>query len=504
MGVRVNPRLRHALIVAFCAAVAVCAGVQIASGDLFSMDLTGLVTGAAIALSAGAICVRLFRLSFDVILCGWLLIGYIVGNRGFAQVMPAPGLPLLPAEIALLCAGAWRLIIGAFERRVPFANDGLNWAILLWLVVGTVRVAFDVPRFGFLAVRDYAMVYYAAFFFLVQHMGRSDDARRYLLGCAVVGCILLVPSYALYSAFPDFFLRHLTVHGMPLIFYKGDLLNTFLGIGSLLVFFTARGRWQPFAWVLAAGMFVYVAGGENRAALLGLGVACLILVLARRWAFPALQVATAIVALLLVTGLAIVGDVAWAERKLEGVRDRVRSLADFRGLERYQSEESGNKGANNRFRAIWWAKVVEETWAGNPAFGLGFGADLAGGFVAEYFPESDEEFSARSPHNIFLTVFGRMGVAGLIVWLLVCGQLARHGWRALRREDPPGWALWGSLAVMLASATFGVVLEGPMGAVPFWILAGLANARLAAGVEESVAPEPVADTPTSAEVQVAT
>lgn len=493
-----DPRLRHALVVAFCAIVAVCAGVQIASGKLFSMDFLGLVSGTAIALSTGAIAVRLFRLPFDVILCGWLLVGYIVGNRGFAQLMPAPGVPLLPAEIGLLVACSWRLIVGAFERRLPFRADPLNWAVLLWLVAGTVRLAFDVPRFGFLAVRDFAMVYYALYFFLVQHMGRDERARCYLLGCAVVGCVLLVPSYALYSAFPDFFLRNLTVHGMPVIFYKGDLLNTFFGIGSLLVFFTARGRWRPFAWVLATGMFVYVAGGENRASLFGLGLACLVLLLARRWKFPALQAATAAAALLLVAGLAAVGDVAWAEKKLAGMADRARSLTDFRGLGRYQSEEAGNKGANNRFRAIWWAKVVEETWTHNPAFGLGFGADLAGAFVREYFPESDEDFSARSPHNFFLTVLGRMGVAGLVVWLLVCGQLARQGWRALRREDPPGWSLWCSLLVLLGSATFGVVLEGPMGAVPFWVLAGLANARWVAP------PSTTADAAASPPAQAAT
>jgi O-antigen ligase len=151
-------------------------------------------------------------------------------------------------------------------------------------------------------------------------------------------------------------------------------------------------------------------------------------------------------------------------------------MADVRGLQRYVSDESTFKGDNNRFRLVWWYSVARETWYGNPALGLGFGHDLAHNFIQEYSPDASEEFTTRSPHNIFLSVFGRMGLVGLGIWCAFCAVLLRRTWRALRRdENRVQWGLWCSACVMLVSATFGVVLEGPMGAVPFWVVLGLVH-----------------------------
>lgn len=488
--------LRQILLALLCAVVAVCAGWQIAQGGLFSFTIGGVITATAVLLSLGAIFVRLFQLPFDVIFLGWLLFGYIVGNRGFAQLTPSPNLPLLPAEVGLLLVGGWCLVSAGFARRLPFRYDLLNWLVLGWLVAGFARLLFDLPRFGFVALRDSATVYYALFFFLAQDLGRNRSSVRYLLACCVAGCLALAPVAILYRAFPEVFLRHLTVHGVPVIFQKGDLIYTFFALGSLFVYFGPPVRWRWVTVPLSCGMFLYVVAGENRASLVGLSLATVALLVTRRWRFPAVQYGAALLGLLILLGIAVVGNNTWAERRLDGLRDRLLSLTDLRGLRAYQSEDSSFKGDNNRFRLVWWRNIVEDTWAENPTFGRGFGADLAGGFLQEYYPEGGEEFSARSPHNIFLTVFGRMGGVGLAVWLGLVLQLARRGWNCLRRqEDPIGWALWCSLAVMLVSATFGVVLEGPMGAVPFWILAGVANARWHDYAETAAAPAPVAAPP---------
>ncbi|HYC69899.1 MAG TPA: O-antigen ligase family protein [Opitutaceae bacterium] len=490
-----NPRLRTTLITLFCAVLAVWLGWKVAEGSYF---WPGLAAAAAI----GAVSVRLLRLPLDVIVCGWLLIGYIAGNRGFAQLMPAPGIPLLPAEAALLLACSWRFVAAAVERRLPFRRDALDWAVLAFLAVGGVRLVFDFPRFGFLALRDSAMVYYALFFFLAREMARDRAAARYLLGCALVGCALLPPLFALYTLFPSVFLERLTVHGVPLVFYKGDLMNTYFAAGSLLLFLLARGLAQPLLRLVASGMFLYVLAGDNRASLLGLLAATALLAVARRWRYPLWQVAGAGLAAIVVGGLAHFADNAWAERKLAGFADRARSVTDVFGLRAYASEESGYKGDNNRFRYIWWRNVLVDTWTQNPVLGLGFGADLAGSFLQEYYPDSAEEFTARSPHNYHLSVFGRLGLVGVAAWLWVCLALAQCGWRSLRQDhDAAGWALWSVVTVIVVSASFGVVLEGPMGAVPFWMIAGLAASRLtkqpepapaASGEAAPATPEPAA------------
>jgi hypothetical protein len=443
---------------------------------------------AALGIIA-TILVRLTGFSADVIFLGFLLVGYIVGNRGFAQLMPYPSLPLLPAEAGLLVAVTWRTIICTFERDLPFRRDALNWVLLAWLIVGGTRLLFDLPRFKILALRDFALVYYAAFFFIVQHMARSAAVRRYLVGCLVFSFILLGPLFGLFIYFERHFVTYLSFFGAPLIYYKSDLVATHLGAGSFVLFFWAAGRHRFWAWPLSCALFLFVLSWDSRASMLGAVVAAGILLLARRWQFPGLQAAIVGTAFGVVVLMSVVFDNTWANRKVEGLQDRLRSIVDYTGSGRYESDESAFKGDNNRFRLVWWRRVVEETNDLNPVFGQGFGADLARGFVQEYYPDSLEDFSARSPHNVFLAAFGRMGGVGLAVFLAFVAVLFRNTWRSLRGEDRTNWSLWCSAWIILVSASFGVVLEGPMGAVVFWSLLGLANAPL---VEEKKEVEPAA------------
>ncbi len=468
---RVNPRLRTTLVALAACALAAFLGSELAEGSYFLSALAAVVI-------VSAILIRLTGLAADTILLGLVLIGYFVGNRGFAQLMPAPGIPLLPAEGALLIACSWQAIQCAFERTLPFQRDALNWAVLAWLLAGTVRVGFDVPRYGLLALRDYAQVYYAVFFFLAQHMARNPAAGRYLVGCLRVASLVLLPVYVLYLLFPQFFLNQLTVSGVPLVFYKGDIVVTFLAIGAVLLFHQATGHQRYWAWPFITAMLLLVLAGGNRASLLGLLIVSGLLLLARRWRWPLFLGALAGGALLGLVGLATIFDHTWSQQKLSSLSDQATSIVDVTGSRRYESTDSYNKGDNNRFRLVWWRNVAEETWNTNPLLGLGFGADLARGFVQEYYPETDEEFTTRSPHNVFLTVFARMGAVGLVIWLVFVGLLLRNTWRSLRfNADPVNWSLWCGAGVVLVSAAFGVVLEGPMGAVVFWTMLGLANAR---------------------------
>jgi hypothetical protein len=478
----VDPRLRTALVTVAASVLAVLLALELAQGFFFWPTLT-------CAMVAGAILIRLLALPADTIFLGLILIGYLVGNRGFAQLMPAPGVPLLPAEAALILGCSWRLIQCAFKRELPFRLDALNWAVLAWLVIGTVRVAFDVPRYGINAIRDYAVCYYAVFFFLAQHMAARADARRYLVGCLLVGVIVMGPLFALFQFFERLFLSSLIVAGVPLIYYKADLAATHLAAGALILFHWAPPRQRWWAWTASIGVTLFLLAFDSRASLLGALVAGGLLLLAGRWKFPAMQGFAAGVALTVVILLGVVFNNAWAGRKLDGIRDRVASVVDFTGQQRYESQESSFKGDNNRFRVVWWRNVVEETVAANPVFGQGFGADLSRGFVQEYFPTGGEDFTARSPHSILMTAFGRLGAVGAAAWVGFCVVLLARTWRSLRHaEDPVTWSLWCGAWVILVSGTFGVVLEGPMGAVIFWTLLGLAAAAPAPADEPAVVP----------------
>lgn len=463
-----DPRPKNLLIVLGAACAAPFFGWQIATGEYFWPLLA--VVGGGIAITT-----RITGLGADVVLLGLVVAGYLVGNRGFAQLQFLGNLPLLPAEAALMLAGGWRVVTSAMERRLPFRADWLNWTIGLWLVLGTARVSFDLPVHKFLALRDYAMVYYAMFFFLAQQMAR--EARRFLLGSLLVGFSLLTFVGPLYEAFPEFFWTQISLGGAPIIFFKGDLLNTYLGCAAVLLFAAAARPARKYVLPVTAALFIYVLFGNNRASSVALVVAVLSYGASRRWLFPRWHLSAAAFAAVIAVGAALITDNDWAQKKISGVADRVISIVDPTGIGAYRSEESGNKGDNNRFRWVWWKVVARETMAGNPLFGLGFGEDLASGFLREFSPDLADEFTTRSPHNMFVTTFGRMGAVGAFVWTTIFVLVCVRTRAALRSDDEISAALWICATMLLISSTFGVVLEGPMGAVPFWTLLGLAHAR---------------------------
>jgi hypothetical protein len=91
-----------------------------------------------------------------------------------------------------------------------------------------------------------------------------------------------------------------------------------------------------------------------------------------------------------------------------------------------------------------------------------------------------------------------MGVVGSTVLLALIVALANATWKAGRHALAVPYSvsrlrLWLTVWTLLVSACFGVVLEGPMGAVVFWTVLGMANAQLATPPEPSAA----TTTPTS-------
>ncbi|MGA2693474.1 MAG: hypothetical protein ABSF76_14015, partial [Opitutaceae bacterium] len=159
-----NPRLRVILFSLCGAAIAVAVGADVADE---SYGLAGLIVLAAGWLIAK----RASQAAPDAWLVSLILFGYIVGNRGFAQLQPAGRLPLLPAEAVLLAAVPALLFRMALKQSLGIRRDLLNFSILAWMIIGSVRLPLDMNRFGVMALRDFATVYYASFFFIAQDLG---------------------------------------------------------------------------------------------------------------------------------------------------------------------------------------------------------------------------------------------------------------------------------------------------------------------------------------------
>lgn len=471
-----NPRLRTLLFSVAASAVAIRVGVSLAQEEHLVATLTaGLALWAILAWTRGPLA--------EAWLLGFLVFGYVIGNRGFAQVMPVPGLPVFLGELGLGFVVALVALRGALQRELPIRPSVLHGLLLAWMAVGAGRVVWDVRVYGMLAVRDFATVYYALFFFATLALARHAPSRGLLRLALAVTFGLLPLTGALSLLFPDFFLSNLIVQGTPLIYYKGDLLATYLFAGFLVLLPSGPFNWRQDCarWALAllslgVGLFLL-----SRSSMLGLLLASAGLAWSGRWRALQTIAATCASGLLLVTCYSLLQKKDFTQTQAYAIYEAAASIADYRGTHHYRNDQSSNKGDNNRYRLVWWRNVAQETLTTAPVFGLGFGADITKGFFQEYYPTTDPDFNPRSPHNIFVTMLGRMGLVGVVLLAAIYAALAGRTLSAARRARGDSThdytvTLHAACWVVLVCACFGVVLEGPMGAIPFWIMLGLAHA----------------------------
>lgn len=464
-----HPRLRYWLILAFGATAGMIVSYDIAQESYLSAVLiTGLIGWLVLEWLDGP-----FPESW---LLAVTLVGYILGNRGFAQLQLAPSLPLFPAEAVLLVTVPALLFRLAQKRAQAFWRDPLNYAVVIWAILGAAPLPADFSRHGFLAARDFAMVYYVAFFFLGQAFARHAPSQRLLRRALTAACLTLPVLATAFHYLPDFFLNTLTMRGVPLIFYKDDLLATLFAAA----FFWLWTRWelhQRRRWLLpaAACLLMISTTASPRAAMVAVAGVTVLWLAARRWQLAATQA--------VVIGLAAIGALFFfslinrdfRQTSAYATYENIVSIFDYQATGNYGHRESGDPGDNNRFRLVWWRAVVDETLEESPVFGLGFGHDLAARFLANYGLLGAGDFSARSPHSMPISVFGRMGAAGLIGWIAIAAGIAGMTRRIFRRGTPDSRGFASIVWVIWISACFGVVLEGPMGAVVFWTALGLAN-----------------------------
>ena len=140
----------------------------------------------------------------------------------------------------------------------------------------------------------------------------------------------------------------------------------------------------------------------------------------------------------------------------------------------FSSGEEGTTLSDNKvWRLVWWARIVDYTFLGEYfLWGRGLGMSLASTDDVDYDPT---EGNLRSPHSFHMTVLARFGVPIFFLWLYWMYLHLRN----IRRPDldPFMLVLLSISFSFLINASFDVFLEGPMGAMPFWIFVGLVYAE---------------------------
>ena len=288
--------------------------------------------------------------------------------------------------------------------------------------------------------------------------------------------IVLQALVAVVSIVKPVWLDLVEIRGVPLLLQKPDLTGTFAAAGAIFLSLRpelVKARWLRRGLILVLVSCVITLG--SRAATVGMLSALALIWVSGRRGFLLVPAITGFLGLIFLLTLAPL-----VSERFVSVQEEFASILDFSGTHSYNTDFGEEKRADNRFRLALWQSMYEQTVHDNWVLGKGFGYD--------FIPTFEREFNGghweglRSAHNYFVTAFGRLGALGMLVMSGIVFCVVRHGVQAalaLRRgetTDTQPLSFWCLGLVIMVSGTFGVVMEGPMGAIPMWSFFGFALA----------------------------
>ncbi len=494
-----DSRLRMFVVLLPALALAVYIATEIADENYL---VPWLVMGGVVVALVFAVLLRTVRVEAAT-LC-LLLAGYLVGNRGFAELSPAK--PLYPGELCMLIIFTCMLMRFALTRELPDLSGWIARTILIYCAVGAVRLVFDYQEYRLDAIRDSAMVYYSVYFFFGRELVQRTSSKALLEGCLKFALLALVPIAIVERFAPELIFNFTASGGFNPLFQKDDLLTTFAAV-AVFILYTRPGMYRP-NWIrigLILFYLIFVVSGVGRASLAALAFGSVLLFVAGQKRFFIYPLIGLLLGLVLIATYAV-GYRDSSDSAPSMFVEKLTSMVDVSGNQSYNSEYGEGKAMNNEFRRRLWESFVDDTNSVSPAFGRGFGYDFVSHFESTFQRGGWE--GLRSAHNFFVTIYGRMGIAGLLVFLAITGQIIVGGLRAAlmaRAENYPLAELgyWCGVWAILVSSVVGVVLEGPVGAIVLWAFLGVAvqtlkvaDSELASAREKSFELDPIPESQT--------
>lgn len=397
--------------------------------------------------------------------------------------LPFP--PVFWGELTLGFSLLWliqrRGLVRAFVPRI----DWTTLFVAVFISLGAIRMTFSMwAGFHLDVIRDSAVWYYGCFYFVGTYIGQNPMAERFwraLAGCWAVALVWgtadLLSGSELSRLGPV-----LPWRGEPLISNSTNELVQHMALGALIVANPELHRNRLRRWAVALVPVGLVACGliavsRGRGAKVGLaaGLAAM-LALAMAPGRPIRLSRQVLMGALLLTAAVGIGVSAFGDQFLT-----------YSQLDRFlEADPSAPKGTAY-WRMLWWQRLAEAVRSQNVLFGLGFGESLN---VYNPFLHGDENsaWPVRSPHNVSMTIFSRMGWVGVGVWFLLLltllGRLFRAVWSGSwrgqsyspeLREELAFWLVM--ILATLGNSSFGVLMEGPVLGVWFWFAAGFATGR---------------------------
>ena len=401
---------------------------------------------------------------------GWLVlpvvVGYVTMARSFAHIGISPifvgeatlGALLLFRPSVIL--GTW---LGAIARRSPYSI--LAAASALFVGYGLLECVRGVltSEFPAAAVRNFAFNAYVAFLFAGLWLGERHPkllprAIYYIAWANGIYGLLYIGVLSGFDSVNPSQPDTVQIFGQP----AGSAI-ALLG----LLAYRRELRWTTLPLLMNATVLL---GIQVRAEWVGLAVAMTMLSLLTHNVLRLFQFVALLATLLLLAAVVELQVPAPSSRGgTISTHDIVgRAVAAFDQETAAQFTPDAAMYADTvSWRTKWWENLIELTHADpvSVIFGMGYGYPI---WMHNYF---DTDFNP-TPHNIFIYVLVYTGWLGVLLFYLLQICIGSQLWRAFRLSGQAfGICFW---ALMLVWAHFDNRMEAPFGAIPYYVLAGMA------------------------------
>jgi len=437
-----------------------------------SLGLMGLVVFVGLCWLT-LVYIRRADLEIWQVLLLMALSGYLLLNYGFENVaIHIAGIPIIISYGLMYSALAVALVS---RRRLVAAGlqEPAVRCILILIGFTSLRLLWQVPHYGLMAIRDATMCLDGLFMLL----GLAWAMKKNSLVFLTKWMMLIFALNMLYSFTQPWQEQIWSWSPESGVFLPVAIFGNFNGIGDLLMtgalfcicvgsFVIKRPSWL--LQVLIVGQFLGFALAQVRRMYVAAAVVLLILIFmgeVKKFAKLLFLLPAGLIVILLVTsisGIEINGRIGAVN--LEFFKEHIRSIHD--------SEGTPGSAVETRFDM---ADEALGHFYAHPIFGVGFGQPL--------LTDIDMRNGAvtRMPHDSSLTFLARLGVVGFAVWIAFHFCIIRAFIHALRqrRHCPDGrlaaFVLWAFLfyVLFMIGSLVEAPFEFPSGAVPFYFFMGL-------------------------------
>ncbi len=404
----------------------------------------------------------------------WVVFGLLLFNYGFQMIrVPPSGIGLPLAEIMLAFVLLKANVAVMFRKLRTIFNVEV---FVIYFIYFSIRVFFGYLDNGISAVRDGLPVFESMYIFVGFHLARNAQTNNIIKKYMVYTSILICLYILLYPFANDLksFIPHLTSYqGIPVpIFFNytnTTLVALMAAAWSIEQYYSDgyRRRYIIFSVMLILAILIFLPSRTLFLMIIVFG-----LLIGIRGSMNSLLKVIPFI----FTGVVFFILVIKSDINIQGKFGDSLSIDSYVQLftEILFDSEEGNISSGIGGRIVWWESVIHRTTDSlvGLLFGLGYGVPLIDfrGFQGVVVSE---------PHNTLVSVFGRAGLIGLGLFILVQVQILKIVYFAFKRASdstihknnmilPITMLLLGTLTNSLGESPFVM----PFYAVPYYFFAG--------------------------------